>query len=99
MDGLSGFAQILGQGFFPIVMCAVILYGGYKLFRYILSEGKTLIESIESRQAEETNKLSGVIERNTEVVQTVVDEIRGVESRLEKVEDKVDKIYEKEKEV
>lgn len=97
MDNLGNLAQIMGQGFFPIVMCAVILYGGYKLFHYILTEGKKLIENIEARQVEETSRLSGVIDRNTEVVQTVVEEIRGVENRLEKVEDKVDRIYDEER--
>ena len=56
-----------------------------------------LIENIEARQVEETSRLAGVIDRNTEVVQTVVEEIRGVENRLEKVEDKVDRIYDEER--
>lgn len=58
MDTMNAIATLLGNGFFPIMVCAV-------LFWYIYKKDQT--------HKEEINELRKSIDKNTDVIQRVVD--------------------------
>lgn len=60
MDGLNAVVQILGNGFFPIVVCGL-------LFWYVYRK--------DTQHKEEINELRKSIDNNTLVVQKLVDKI------------------------
>ena len=64
MDGINGVVQILGNGFFPIVVCGLLFWYVYK---------KDL------QHKEEINELRKSIDNNTLVVQKLIDKIGGEE--------------------
>lgn len=62
MDGLNAVVQILGNGFFPIVVCGL-------LFWYVYRK--------DTQHKEEINELRKSIDNNTLVVQKLVDKMGG----------------------
>ena len=88
-------AQIFGNGFFPVIMCVLLCVAGYKIFMYLVQEGKNVVEKIETKNHEYNDKLSAVIDNNTTAILSIKDGLKDVENRLGDVEEKVDKLYEK----
>lgn len=95
MDEFSSIAQVFGNGFFPVIMCVLLVVAGYKVFMYLVKEGKSVVEKIEAKNAEYNDKLSEVIKNNTTAVLSIKDGLKDVENRLQDVEEKVDRIYDK----
>lgn len=60
MDGLNAVVQVLGNGFFPIVVCGL-------LFWYVYRK--------DTQHKEEINELRKSIDNNTLVVQKLVDKM------------------------
>ncbi|MBR4431866.1 MAG: hypothetical protein IKS76_01550 [Paludibacteraceae bacterium] len=83
---MEGIVEILGNGFFPIAMCGLLLFGGWKIFH----EGIDTVNKITDAHSEETKELTKVIENNTQVITGVVERLDKVETKLDDIEDKVD---------
>lgn len=84
--------EILGNGFFPIAICGVLLFGGWKIFH----EGIDTVNKITETHSEETKELTKVIENNTQVITGVVERLDKVEVKLDDIEDKVEALDRKE---
>lgn len=83
---MEGIVEILGNGFFPIAMCGILLFGGWKIFH----EGIDTVQKLTDDHSKESEELRKVIEGNTAVVAGVVERLDKVESKLSDIEDKVD---------
>lgn len=62
MEAISGITQILGNGFFPIIVCGVLFWYVYK---------KDL------QHKEEITELRKSVDNNTTVLQKILDKIEG----------------------
>lgn len=62
MDVLQALIQALGNGFFPIVVCAILFWYVYKR---------------DQQHREELKELSKSIENNTMVIQKLIDRLDG----------------------
>lgn len=83
---MQEFVNIFGNGYFPIIITAVLLFGGWKIFH----EGIATVNKITDAHSEETKELAKVIENNTQVVTGVVERLDKVEVKLDDIENKVD---------
>ena len=70
MEGLSGVVQILGNGFFPIVVCVFLFWYVYKK---------------DAQHKEEIGELRKSIDNNTMAIQKLVDKI-GDDEKYEQKE-------------
>ena len=89
---MEGLVEMLGNGFFPIVMCGVLLFGGWKLFSKLFDDGIKTIKELTDAHSVETKELSRIVENNTEVVKGVVERLDKVEIKLDNIENKVDEL-------
>ena len=71
MDNINGLVQLFGNGFFFFFMCAVLLYGIYKL---------VLIHK------EEVKQLTDVINKNSDVINGMKITVQQLSDRLEVLE-------------
>lgn len=71
MDNINELTQVFGNGFFPVIMCVVLIYGIYKF---------VLIHKDEIQQ------LTDVINKNTEVINDMKLTIQQLSDRLENLE-------------
>lgn len=71
MDDINGLVQIFGNGFFPVIMCVVLLYGIYK---FVLMH------------KEEIKQLADVIDKNSDVINDMKVTVQQLSDRLEAVE-------------
>lgn len=77
MDDLNGLVQLFGNGFFPIIMCVVLIYGIYK---FVLMH------------KDEVEQLTEVINKNTDVINGMKLTVQQLSDRLESLEkDRSDK--------
>lgn len=76
MEDMSGLVQIFGNGFFPIVMCVVLIYGIYK---FVIMH------------KDEIKSLTDVINKNTEAINDMRITIQQISDRLEALEKDGDK--------
>ena len=73
MDDINGLAQLFGNGFFPVIMCVVLLYGIYK---FVLMH------------KEEIKQLADVIDKNSDVINDMKVTVQQLSDRLEAVENR-----------
>lgn len=83
---MQEFVNIFGNGYFPIIITAVLLFGGWKIFH----EGIATVNKLTDDHSKESEELRKVIEGNTAVVAGVVERLDKVEIKLSDIEDKVD---------
>lgn len=77
MDDINSLAQVFGNGFFPIIMCVVLIYGIYK---FVLMH------------KDEVKQLTEVINKNTDVINGMKLTVQQLSDRLESLEkDRSDK--------
>lgn len=76
MDDLNTLTQLFGNGFFPIIMCVILIYGIYKFF--IIHQ-------------DEIKSLSEVIDKNTDAINEMRITIQQISDRLEALEKGGDK--------
>lgn len=77
MDDINSLAQVFGNGFFPIIMCVVLIYGIYK---FVLMH------------KDEVEQLTEVINKNTDVINGMKLTVQQLSDRLESLEkDRSDK--------
>lgn len=77
MDNINSLAQVFGNGFFPIIMCVVLIYGIYK---FVLMH------------KDEVKQLTEVINKNTDVINGMKLTVQQLSDRLESLEkDRSDK--------
>ena len=73
MDTLNAITTLLGNGFFPILICGVLLWYIYKKE----SQTSETIKEMNAKHKEEIAELRKSIDNNTMVVQKLVDKIGG----------------------
>ena len=73
MDTLNAITTLLGNGFFPILICGVLLWYIYKKE----SQTRETIKEMNAKHKEEIAELRKSIDNNTMVVQKLVDKIGG----------------------
>ena len=73
MDTLNAITTLLGNGFFPILICGVLLWYIYKKE----SQTRETIKEMNANHKEEIAELRKSIDNNTMVVQKLVDKIGG----------------------
>lgn len=71
MDDINGLVQVFGNGFFPVIMCVVLLYGIYK---FVLMH------------KDEIKQLTDVINKNTDVINDMKITVQQLSDRLEALE-------------
>lgn len=77
MDAISGLVTLLGNGFFPIVVCGLLFWYTYKRDQQHKSEMD------EMRKALENNTL--IVQQNNDLIKTFIDEVKDFryENRLD----------------
>ncbi len=73
MDTLNAITTLLGNGFFPILICGVLLWYIYKKD----SQTREAMKEMNANHKEEITELRKSIDNNTIVVQKLVDKIGG----------------------
>ena len=73
MDTLNAITTLLGNGFFPILICGVLLWYIYKKE----SQTREAMKEMNANHKEEITELRKSIDNNTLVVQKLVDKIGG----------------------
>lgn len=73
MNVLQALITVLGNGFFPIVVCAILFWYVYKRDQ----QHKDEIQKRDEQHREELKELSKSIENNTLVIQKLVDKLDG----------------------
>lgn len=73
MDTLNAITTLLGNGFFPILICGVLLWYIYKKD----SQTREAMKEMNANHKEEITELRKSIDNNTMVVQKLVDKIGG----------------------
>ena len=73
MDDINSLVQVFGNGFFPIVMCVVLIYGIYKF---------VLMHKYEIKQ------LTDVINKNSDVINDMKVTVQQLSDRLETLENR-----------
>ena len=73
MDTLNAITTLLGNGFFPILICGVLLWYIYKKD----SQTREAMKEMNANHKEEISELRKSIDNNTIVVQKLVDKIGG----------------------
>lgn len=73
MDTLNAITTLLGNGFFPILICGVLLWYIYKKD----SQTREAMKEMNANHKEEISELRKSIDNNTMVVQKLVDKIGG----------------------
>ena len=73
MDTLNAITTLLGNGFFPILICGVLLWYIYKKEL----QTRETIKEMNASHKEEIAELRKSIDNNTMVVQKLVDKLGG----------------------
>ena len=73
MDTLNAITTLLGNGFFPILICGVLLWYIYKKE----AQTREAMKEMNANHKEEISELRKSIDNNTIVVQKLVDKIGG----------------------
>lgn len=73
MDTLNAITTLLGNGFFPILICGVLLWYIYKKD----TQTRETMKEMNANHKEEIAELRKSIDNNTIVVQKLVDKLGG----------------------
>lgn len=73
MDTLNAITTLLGNGFFPILICGVLLWYIYKKD----TQTREAMKEMNANHKEEITELRKSIDNNTVVVQKLVDKMGG----------------------
>ena len=73
METLNALATLLGNGFFPIIVCSIMFWYIYKKD----AQTRDAMKEMNANHKEEITELRKSIDNNTLVVQKLVDKIGG----------------------
>ena len=73
MDTLNAITTLLGNGFFPILICGVLLWYIYRKD----TQTRETLKEMNTNHKEEITELRKSVDNNTAVIQKLVDRIGG----------------------